>query len=91
MEQQFEEAWSKLTQELRAKAGSLGSRLHLGNDGFFYGYAQWPSREAREKAIFSSEMKINRSIMTSAIELALDEVVLEPVADFLIPHNIMLL
>jgi hypothetical protein len=84
MENSFEKAWSFVTKELREKEGSLGSRLHLGSDGLFYGYAQWPSREARENAKFSSEMDHAHAIMKSAIEEALDVVVLDPVADFLI-------
>jgi len=84
MEQSFEEAWSFVTKELREREGSLGSRLHLDSDGWFYGYAQWPSREARENARFTAEMDRALTTMKSAIEEALDEIVLYPVADFLI-------
>jgi hypothetical protein len=82
-EKQFEESWTFVTKELREKEGSLGSRLHLGSDGFFYGYAQWPSHEARDSAKFSIEMKHSLSLMKAAIEESLDEVVLDPIADFL--------
>ena len=84
MEKSFEEAWSFVTRELREREGSLGSRLHLGSDGWFYGYAQWPSREARENARFTAEMDRALTTMKSAIEESLDEIVLDPVADFLI-------
>jgi hypothetical protein len=84
MEKSFEEAWSFVTRELREREGSLGSRLHLGSDGWFYGYAQWPSREARENARFTAEMDRAFTTMKSAIEESLDEIVLDPVADFLI-------
>ena len=50
MEKQFEDAWSFVTKELREKARSLGSRLHLGNERLFYSYAQWQSREVRPNA-----------------------------------------
>ncbi len=84
MESLFEKAWSFVTMELREKEGSLGSRLHRGSDGLFYGYAQWPSREAREDARFTAEMDHALATMKTAIEEALDEVVLDSVADFLI-------
>jgi len=39
---QFIEIWSGLTDFFREHCGALGSRLHYGDDGFFYAYAQWP-------------------------------------------------
>jgi hypothetical protein len=88
-EKSFEDAWSILTKKLLEK-GSLGSRLHLGSDGLFYGYAQWPSREARENVRFDSEMERARSIMKNATIETLTEIVLDPVADFLVPNKINL-
>jgi len=41
-EQAFVEAWSEVTRHLRETGGALGSRLHRGNDGLWYSYAQWP-------------------------------------------------
>src|SRR5262245_3082183 len=49
-EESFAEAWSRVTELLRSERGSLGSRLHRGSDGLWYGYAQWPSAAAREQA-----------------------------------------
>ena len=37
-----------MTEALRVTGGSLGSRLHRGSDGIWYGYAQWPSEETRQ-------------------------------------------
>jgi hypothetical protein len=51
LEQQFIESWSEITAFYRENAGSLGSRLHHGSDGLWYGYAQWPSAEKREAAL----------------------------------------
>ncbi len=45
---QFIEVWSGVTAFFRDDCGALGSRLHYGNDGAFYAYAQWPSREVME-------------------------------------------
>lgn len=43
-------AWSTLTRRLRDERGALGSRLHRGDDGLWYAYAQWPGAEARNAA-----------------------------------------
>ena len=49
-ERQFVESWSAITKYYRENAGSLGSRLHRGNDGIWYAYAQWRSSGQREAA-----------------------------------------
>jgi len=49
-EQQFIDAWSIATKALR-ELGSFGSRLHKGPDDVWYGYAQWPSAQARDDAL----------------------------------------
>jgi len=84
MEQQFLDAWSYVTKELRAKCGSLGSRLHCGSDGLYYGYAQWPDRRTRENAnLINPEIDAARNRMREATEETFPDVVLEPKADFL--------
>ncbi|HEY9732849.1 MAG TPA: antibiotic biosynthesis monooxygenase [Drouetiella sp.] len=45
-EQQFQESWCRLTEQIRDSHGGLGSRLHQASDGRWIAYAQWPSREA---------------------------------------------
>lgn len=45
---QFIEVWAGLTAFFRDSCGALGSRLHYGDDGFFYAYAQWPSRSVKD-------------------------------------------
>ena len=45
-ESAFEAAWRALTDLIYRHQGSLGSRLHRGEDGVYVAYAQWPSREA---------------------------------------------
>ena len=44
-EARFATAWAEATRSLLAR-GSLGSRLHAGDDGCWYGYAQWPELNA---------------------------------------------
>jgi heme-degrading monooxygenase HmoA len=84
-EQQFIESWSQVTEFLRDKRGSLGSRLHRGNNDLFYGYAQWKSDEERQNA-FQNSTEISESIekMRDSIEETLPEIMLEPISDFLI-------
>lgn len=82
-EQAFVEAWSSVTQALLAR-GSRGSRLHRGDDGIWYAYAQWPSEEARRSAFASSADHIEASSrMIEAVAEHFPEVVLTIESDFL--------
>ncbi|MBL7670314.1 MAG: antibiotic biosynthesis monooxygenase [Bdellovibrionaceae bacterium] len=84
-EKQFIKAWSYVTEQLREKSGSLGSRLHQGDDGLWYGYAQWPSIEKREDSQLShAEIVEARRLMSDATLQRLPDIVLQPVSDFLI-------
>lgn len=84
-ESQFIKAWSYVTEQLRARSGSLGSRLHLGDDGLWYGYAQWPSVQVREASSLSDEKIIEaRELMKDATIEMLPDIILNPVSDFLI-------
>lgn len=49
-EQEFRKAWVDVTEANYKAYGSLGSRLHRNEDGDWVAYAQWPSRDAWEKA-----------------------------------------
>lgn len=82
-EQQFVDRWSEVTLYYRENYGSLGSRLHRGNDGLFYGYAMWPSIEQRAKAFDSVVEHPARAGMIEAVEESFPEVLLEVAADFL--------
>ena len=83
-EASFVAAWSRITERLRASAGSLGSRLHRGGDGLWYAYAQWPDDETRQRAFAQSLDAAAGAQMRAAIAESLPEVVLEPVADYLV-------
>lgn len=83
-EASFIDAWSRVTELLRSRAGSLGSRLHRGNDGLWYGYAQWPSEESRQRAFAQLLDPAALATMRSAIAESLPEVLLEPVSDYLV-------
>ena len=81
-EARFVDAWREATQALLA-CGSLGSRLHRGDDGLWYGYAQWPSAQARAAAFAHAPASSAGARMRAAIDEDLPEVRLTPVADFL--------
>jgi len=49
-EAQFISIWSGITEFFKEQAGALGSRLHKGEDGAFYAYAQWPDEKTFEAA-----------------------------------------
>jgi hypothetical protein len=84
LEQQFIDSWSEITVYYRENADSLGSRLHRGSDGFWYGYAQWPSDEVRSAAFGNRPAHPAREKMVEAIEESFDEILLEVASDFLI-------
>lgn len=82
-EDQFIESWSEITGILTNDFGGKGSRLHRGEDGSFYAYAQWNSDEDRRKA-FENFPKISASEkMREAISESFPEIKLESIADFL--------
>ena len=85
LEAQFVQAWSRITELYLAHRGGLGSRLHRGPDGLWYGYAQWPSAEARTAAFAAEPLDteaLNR--MRDAVLESFEEIALEPVADYLV-------
>ena len=84
-EASFIEGWSRISELLLSQGGSLGSRLHRGPDGGWYSDAQWPSAEARERAFAGGPLDADASRqMREAIAESLPELVLEPVADFMV-------
>lgn len=84
-EAKFIQAWSRVTELILAQRGSWGSRLHRGSDGLWYGYAQWPSAQAREQAFALGSVDAEASKqMREAVAESLPEVVLESVSDFLV-------
>ncbi len=87
MEASFVESWSRVTELLRRRASSLGSRLHRGNDGIWYGYAQWPNAEATAARVFPATRPRASAQMRAAIAESLPEILLEPVADYLVLPN----
>jgi hypothetical protein len=85
LEDQFIQAWSSVSRQLREQRGSLGSRLHRGQDGLWYSYAQWPSAAVRAKSASLPPIDpASRKLMQQAVEEELPEVVLESVSDFLV-------
>jgi len=84
-EASFVRAWSRISELLLERCGSLGSRLHRGSDGLWYSYAQWPSAEARSKAFAAGPLDAEASSqMRVAIAEEFPEVILESCADFLV-------
>ena len=86
-EAQFIEAWSEITAYYRENFDSLGSRLHRGDDGIFYAYAQWKSAEQRENAFQNSTKSEAGKRMREAIEESFGEVKLEITSDYLIAEK----
>jgi heme-degrading monooxygenase HmoA len=83
-EEQFIEAWSEITALYREKFGSMGSRLHRGDDRLFYAYAQWRSDADRREAFKNAPKSESGEKMRDAIEEGFPEIRLEILSDFLI-------
>lgn len=83
-ERQFVENWSVVTKYYIEHLGGLGSRLHHGDDGIWYAYAQWESDERRQKAFEQIPDMPERGKMREAIAEYFPETKLEIAADFLI-------
>ena len=85
MEAQFIEAWSQVSRLLREKRGSLGSRLHLGSDGIWYSYAQWPSAATRAKSAALPPVDPDaKRRMSDSVREELPEIELHSISDFLV-------
>lgn len=84
-ERDFIDAWSQVTQALLER-GSRGSRLHRGDDGIWYSYAQWPSEEARRIAFdMPSDHAAASAQMKDAVAESFPDVVLDIESDFIVP------
>ena len=86
-EAQYVAAWSTLTRLLRTERGGLGSRLHRGNDGLWYAYAQWPTAQARTDAFAQPVDALAQAAMADAIVEFFPEILLDPVEDQLVPAS----
>jgi hypothetical protein len=85
-EASFIAAWSRVSELLLSDRGSLGSRLHRAADGLWYSYAQWPSAQARQDASALGPVDAQAAeTMQHAIAERYPEIVLESVADFMVP------
>ncbi len=87
LEAQFAVAWTEVTRFYRDKCGSLGSRLHRGDDNIWYAYAQWSSAADRDAAFAAHELSESAARMNAAIKESLPVVRLEVVSDLLIAPN----
>ncbi len=65
---QFIAVWSGVTDFFRDDCGALGSRLHYGDDGAFYAYAQWPSRE-----VMAGSQEVMPSVEFTALRMKWSE------------------
>ncbi|MEQ1644818.1 MAG: antibiotic biosynthesis monooxygenase [Pyrinomonadaceae bacterium] len=83
MEAQFIEGWTAITRYYLTKGLSHGSRLHLGSDGLWYGYARWPSEDARDEAFADDFEHPERTLMREAIDESFSEVRLETIVDLI--------
>ncbi|PWU17447.1 MAG: hypothetical protein C5B49_08875 [Bdellovibrio sp.] len=87
-ENQFRENWTKVTLILRDQGGSYGSRLHLADNGDWIGYAQWPSREVRDRCnITTPELEHARELMKDAAEKRFPDLELEIQGDYLVQQE----
>lgn len=83
-EDSFRQGWEMVTLDIKEMRGGLGSRLHQAEDGIWYAYAQWPSRESWEKSQDRGPVNEEASaLMAEAVEKSFDPIPLKPVRDLL--------
>jgi quinol monooxygenase YgiN len=83
-EEAFRAVWSDITVAIRDGRGGLGSRLHRGDDGLYYAYARWPSREAWGAAsAMPPVLPASSAEMKEHVEEWLPPIPLDPVEDLL--------
>ena len=78
----FVVAWREATLAYKT-IGALGSRLHRSDDDEFYAYAEWPSREAWERAKTRSPVPSETAAVMRDATLAFEARPLEIEADLL--------
>lgn len=76
-EEQFRAAWRRGTELIRARYGSLGSRLHRDDQGRFIGVAEWPDR-ATWQAAFDAKMVYDEPATRAAFVDAIADAAREP-------------
>ncbi|MCP5023321.1 MAG: antibiotic biosynthesis monooxygenase [bacterium] len=82
-EELFVHDWRTITLEFLHSQGSLGSRLHHCDDDTWVAYAQWPTREAWEKADLADSKCLQASDgMQDAIEETFPALPLIPTEDW---------
>jgi lactoylglutathione lyase len=85
LEAQHVAAWKRATQLIMEQHGGLGSRLHQAEDGTWYAYAQWPSKDAWQAHRTAPAIDPDiRRVLASAEEIEYPPICLTPVADFLL-------
>jgi heme-degrading monooxygenase HmoA len=70
-EQEFRDAWIRVTEANYRAYGSLGSRLHQNDDGSWVAYAQWPSKQDWEYAWKSGRLAdpASSAVMKDCVEV----------------------
>ncbi len=84
-EKQFISSWKKVTEAFKTHCGALGSRLHKSRDGEYIAYAQWPSKEIRDKAVLPESVVENSyKEMRNSCESVETLYEMTPVSDLLV-------
>lgn len=85
-EEAFRSAWETVTRIIRREHGGLGSRLHRADDGTWLAYAQWPDRAAWAAMQSAQDADpVASATMRDCVAERLEPILLEPVADLLVP------
>lgn len=85
MEEHFQQGWETVTKLLLKEREALGSRLHKAEDGTWYGYAQWPSKQVWERSRELGPLDpVATSAMKEATEESFEPILLNPVCDYLV-------
>jgi Antibiotic biosynthesis monooxygenase len=87
-EGRFISAWERMTEMIRDHRGGRGSRLHRGDDGIIYAYAQWPDRTTFEADTeLPAEAAPLLEVMSQATLERPPTIYLTTIADLLLPEG----
>lgn len=88
-EEAFAGYWSEGTLLFRSEQRAWGSRLHRGDDGTYFAYAQWPDRELyHSKKNLSPRHTENLTKMRECIEESFPVIMGEVTHDLLLQKSV---
>ena len=83
----FRQGWREVTEDIRRNFGGGGSRLHKAENGEWWAYARWPSKEMRDRAFAARSGPMSETLKKwNDVTEVVGETWLEITDDLLLPE-----